>query len=93
MTSGTTFSVSLLKLQCQRQLGCRVWPLGGKGANLFQTTQIGLTAGFPRHHRSLQRLPGRRRKVPQGMWDQELAALKSLEQSRARASAIAVTPC
>ena len=48
--------------------------LGGKGANLADMTRIGVPVPpwFHGHHGSLQCLPGRRGKFPEGMWDQML---------------------
>ena len=58
--------------------------LGGKGANLAEMTNIGLPgpARLHHHHRGLQRLLRGRQAVPDGLWDQVVAALATGARDR-----------
>ncbi len=56
--------------------------LGGKGANLFEMTRIGLPVppGFTVTTEACNAYLANGGKFPEGMWDQELAALKATEE-------------
>jgi pyruvate, orthophosphate dikinase len=56
--------------------------LGGKGANLFEMTRIGLPVppGFTVTTEACNAYLAARRQVPRGMWEQELEAMKATEQ-------------
>ena len=56
--------------------------LGGKGANLFEMTRIKLPVppGFTVTTEACNAYLAAGEKFPEGMWDQELAALKAIEQ-------------
>jgi pyruvate,orthophosphate dikinase len=55
--------------------------LGGKGANLFEMTRIGVPVppGFTVTTEACNAYLAAGNKFPEGMWDQELAALKEIE--------------
>jgi pyruvate, orthophosphate dikinase len=57
--------------------------LGGKGANLFEMTRINLPVppGFTVTTEACNAYLAAGGKFPEGMWDQELAALKAIEQT------------
>ena len=56
--------------------------LGGKGAGLAEMTKAGLPTppGLHDHDRGLQRLLRRGRELPDGLWDDVLAAIQEVEQ-------------
>jgi pyruvate,orthophosphate dikinase len=56
--------------------------LGGKGANLFEMTRIGLPVppGFTVTTEACNAYSAGGNKFPEGMWEQELAAMKATEQ-------------
>ncbi len=70
------------------------WLLGGKGANLFEMTRIKLPVppGFTVTTEACNAYLAAGEKFPEGMWDQELAALKAIEQITGKGFGDAVNP-
>ena len=68
--------------------------LGGKGANLFEMTRIKLPVppGFTVTTEACNAYLAAGEKFPEGMWDQELAALKAIEQITGKGFGDAVNP-
>ncbi len=68
--------------------------LGGKGANLFEMTRIKLPVppGFTVTTEACNAYLAAGEKFPAGMWDQELAALKAIEQITGKGFGDAVNP-
>ncbi len=68
--------------------------LGGKGANLFEMTRIKLPVppGFTVTTEACNAFLAAGEKFPEGMWDQELAALKAIEQATGKGFGDAKNP-
>ena len=68
--------------------------LGGKGANLFEMTRIGLPVppGFTVTTEACNAYLANGGKFPDGMWDQELAALKAIEKTTGKGFGNAANP-
>ena len=68
--------------------------LGGKGANLFEMTRIKLPVppGFTVTTEACNAYLAAGEKFPEGMWDQELAALKAIEQITGKGFGDAANP-
>ncbi len=68
--------------------------LGGKGANLFEMTRISLPVppGFTVTTEACNAYLAGGNKFPEGMWDQELAAMKATEQSAGKTFGDAQNP-
>ncbi len=68
--------------------------LGGKGANLFEMTRIKLPVppGFTVTTEACNAYLAAGEKFPEGMWDQELAALKAIEAVTGKGFGDAVNP-
>jgi len=68
--------------------------LGGKGANLFEMTRIKLPVppGFTVTTEACNAYLAAGQKFPEGMWDQELAALKEIEKATAKGFGDAKNP-
>ncbi len=69
--------------------------LGGKGAGLADMTRAGVPVppGFTVTTEACNAYLAEARKFPAGMWDQELAAMKTVEQLTGKSSAIRATRC
>jgi len=68
--------------------------LGGKGANLFEMTRIGLPVppGFTVTTEACNAYLAAGEKFPEGMWDQELVALKQIEETTGKGFGDAKNP-
>ena len=68
--------------------------LGGKGANLFEMTRIKLPVppGFTVTTEACNAYLAAGEKFPEGMWDQELVALKAIEQTTGKGFGDAKNP-
>ena len=68
--------------------------LGGKGANLFEMTRIGLPVppGFTVTTEACNAYLAAGGKFPEGMWEQELAAMKATEQTTGKGFGDAKNP-